>query len=60
MREFKDAITGKEDDEDEDEEGAKPVRAALSEGAPQAAPDPHAVPAPESEALRQPAPPPGG
>jgi sec-independent protein translocase protein TatA len=56
MREFKDAITGKDKDDDDD---ARPVRAALSEGAPQAEPDPHATPAPEAEALRQPAPPPG-
>jgi sec-independent protein translocase protein TatA len=60
MREFKDAITGKDKDEaDQDERPAAPVRAALGEGTPQAQPDTHATPAPESEALRQPAPPPG-
>jgi sec-independent protein translocase protein TatA len=57
MREFKDAITGKGKETDDDDAG--PVRAALSEGAPQAQPDPHATPAPDAEALRQPAPPPG-
>jgi len=58
MREFKDAITGKDKDDD-DEHPAAPVRAALSEGPAQAQPDPHATPAPDAEALRQPAPPPG-
>ena len=60
MREFKDAITGKDKDDDEDERSAAPVRAALTEATPQAQPDPQATPAPDAEALRQPAPPPGG
>jgi sec-independent protein translocase protein TatA len=57
MREFKDAITGKDKDDDDDD---RPVRAALTQATPQAQPDPHAAPAPDADAVRQPAPPPGG